>query len=203
MRGLYTFAQSPKHVGLYYKHGFYPRYLTPVMGYRVSPGAKADHWKPLSDVPEAKRDRLFESLREMSHEIYPGLDLTDEMRSVLERDLGDVVLLESHGDIDGVAVCHVGPATEAGKDVCYVKFGGVAPTPGAPERFTNLLRAVEAFAADRGLQFLLAGVNTAREEVYKILLERGFKTRMQGVIMHSPNTAGYSTPGSYVLDDWR
>jgi hypothetical protein len=79
----------------------------------------------------------------------------------------------------------------------------VAPTSGAPERFIKLLRAVEAFAASRGVQFVLVGVNTAREEAYKILLERGFKTRMQGVIMHAPNTAGYSTPGSYVLDDWR
>jgi N-acetylglutamate synthase-like GNAT family acetyltransferase len=203
LRGLYTFAQSPKHVGLYYKHGFHPRFLTPVMGNRVHPEANADDWKRFSEVPESGRDGLLEEVRAVTNAMYPGLDITDEMLTVAERDLGDTVLLEDAGSVAGVAVCHAGPGTEAGKDVCYIKFGGVAPTAGAAERFTHLLHAVEAYAASRELEFLLAGVNTAREEAYKILLERGFKTRMQGVVMHSPNVAGYSTPGSYVIDDWR
>ena len=29
--GLFTFAHSPKHHGLYQKFGFWPRFLTPVM----------------------------------------------------------------------------------------------------------------------------------------------------------------------------
>jgi hypothetical protein len=29
--GLFTFAQSAKHVGLYQKFGFYPRFLTTIM----------------------------------------------------------------------------------------------------------------------------------------------------------------------------
>ena len=29
--GLFTFAQSPKHLGLYYKYGFRPRFLTAIM----------------------------------------------------------------------------------------------------------------------------------------------------------------------------
>jgi len=203
MRGLFTFAQSPKHVGLYYKYGFHPRYLTAVMGNRVSPDAKVDGWISFSGTAENKREALLGGARDVTNAIFRGLDLSDEMLSVDERKLGDTVLLESHGKVEGIAVCHVGPGTEAGKDTCYVKFGGVAPTPGAAERFTKLLRAVEAFAAGRGLQFVLAGVNTAREEAYKTMLERGYKTRMQGVIMHAPNTAGYSTPGSYVIDDWR
>ncbi len=203
LRGLYTFAQSPKHVGLYYKHGFHPRYLTAVMGHRADPNAKADHAKFWSALPENKRAGALKEIREITYSIYPGLDIADEIATVAERNLGDTVLIESHGRIDGVAVCHVGPGTEAGSDVCYVKFGGVAPTPGAAEQFVKLLRAVEALAAARGVQFVLVGINTAREEAYKILLERGFKTRMQGVIMHAPNTAGYSTPGAYVLDDWR
>jgi ribosomal protein S18 acetylase RimI-like enzyme len=29
--GLFTFAQSPKHIALYQKHGFYARFLTALM----------------------------------------------------------------------------------------------------------------------------------------------------------------------------
>jgi len=35
------------------------------------------------------------------------------------------------------------------------------------------------------------------------MLERGFRTDIQGVTMHRPNEPGYSRVGVYVLDDWR
>ena len=35
--GLFTFAQSAKHVGLYQKYGFWPRFLTAVMSSPVRP----------------------------------------------------------------------------------------------------------------------------------------------------------------------
>src|SRR5947209_214045 len=34
--GLFTFAQSPRHVNLYQKFGFWPRFLTAIMSKRVS-----------------------------------------------------------------------------------------------------------------------------------------------------------------------
>lgn len=50
---------------------------------------------------------------------------------------------------------------------------------------------------------LLAGVNLAREEAYRHMVARGFRTAIQGVTMHRPNDWGYSRPGVHVLDDWR
>jgi hypothetical protein len=35
--GLFTFAHSPKHIGLYQKFGFWPQHLTPLMDTRVAP----------------------------------------------------------------------------------------------------------------------------------------------------------------------
>src|SRR6188768_2533389 len=35
LAGLYTFAQSPKHVGLYSKYGFWPRTLTAILSKQV------------------------------------------------------------------------------------------------------------------------------------------------------------------------
>ena len=50
---------------------------------------------------------------------------------------------------------------------------------------------------------VLAGVNLAREEAYRQMVARGFRTMIQGVTMHRPNEPSYSAPGLYVLDDWR
>lgn len=203
LRGLYTFAQSAKHVGLYHKHGFHPRFLTAVMGGRVRPDFKATGWSAWSEIPAAQRPTAIAGVRKLLDALWPGLDVTDEFGVIEERNLGDTVLLGSPTALEGVAICHTGPGTEAGKDVCYVKFGAVAPGPGAADRFGHLLDAIEDLAARRGMPFISLGVNTEREQAYKALLARGYKTRMQGVIMHAPNVPGYNAPDAFVLDDWR
>lgn len=203
LRGLYTFAQSPKHVGLYHRHGFHPRFLTAIMFKpveNVTPGAAWTTWSALSD---AERERAAAGVRALTDSIYPGLDITGEIESVAAQDLGDTILLGSADDVQGVAVCHTGANTEAGGGRCFIKFACAASGDGAAERFAALLEACEAFAADRGAQALSAGVNTAREEAYRAMLEHGFRTQIQGVIMHAPNEPGYSTPGRFVIDDWR
>jgi hypothetical protein len=35
------------------------------------------------------------------------------------------------------------------------------------------------------------------------MLERNFRTELQGVSMHRPNEAGYNRPGVFLIDDWR
>jgi hypothetical protein len=201
--GLFTFPHSPKHVGLYYKHGFHPRYLTPVMGLRVDVAAKASNWTTWSKLPAAQRPAAIACARKFTNALYPGFDITDEFAVVDERQLGDTVLLGAPENLEAVAVCHVGPGTEAGSGTCYVKVAAVAPGPGAGDRFQRLLDAIEAFAAQRGAQFITAGVNTEREHAYKAMLDRGYKTRMQGVIMQTGNQPGYNAKDAYVLDDWR
>ena len=142
--------------------------------------------------------------RELSEQLYPGLDLGGEIRTVSARSLGDTVLLwDGDSRLGGFAACHLGAATEAGEGTCLVKFGAVRPGPGSAERFAALLDASGDLAAGSGMTTLMAGVNLGREEAYRAMLARGFKTQIQGVTMHRPNEPGYSRPGLYVLDDWR
>jgi len=68
---------------------------------------------------------------------------------------------------------------------------------------TALLDACGDLAVAAGMPSVLAGVNLAREEAYRQMLARGFRTQIQGVTMHRPNAPGYSRPGLFVLDDWR
>ena len=41
--GLFTFPQSPKHIGLYQKFGFWPQYLTPLMERPVTPTGECEY----------------------------------------------------------------------------------------------------------------------------------------------------------------
>jgi predicted N-acetyltransferase YhbS len=200
--GLFTFAQSAKHVGLYQRFGFWPRYLTAVMS-RPVVGSPGEVGRRLTEMPDESMPRLLEELGQLTDAIYRGLDLTVEFTSLRSQRLGEVVVLEGGERTEGVALCHLGPGTEAGSGTCYVKFGGVLPGPGAPERFARLIGACDRMAHDAGATLLVAGANAEREHAWRALSEMGFAREIQGVAMHRPNTSGYSTADSFVIDDWR
>ncbi len=200
--GLFTFAQSQKHVGLYQKFGFWPRFLTAIMSLPVKGWAES----PAQLHSELSADQQQEALhagRELTADIYDGLTVESEIRAVQNQQLGDTLLLWRGSKLSALAVCHCGERTEAGPGTCYVKFAAVRPAVDADSEFDRLLSACESFAAKRALPKLVAGVNTARAEAYQQMLVRGFRTDFQGVEMHRPNEAGYSRRGVYVIDDWR
>jgi hypothetical protein len=143
------------------------------------------------------------SVRDLTDAVYPGLDLTREIESVLHQGLGDVVLIDDTAALQGVAICHIGAGTEAGGGNCYVKFGAVRPGQHAARHFALLVDACDRLAADKGATGLAVGANAGRDKAWKALVQRGFRVGMQGVTMHRPNDAGYSHSDSYVIDDWR
>jgi len=200
--GLFTFSQSAKHVGLYMHYGFYPRFLTPIMTKAVG-GAAVVAAAQFSSLPAGEQAAAVQACRGVSSAIFDGLDLEREIRSVHAQGLGDTLLQSVEGELRGFAVCHMGPGTEAGSGVCYVKFGAVRPGPRAAADFERLLDACEGFAAARGATQLVAGVNAAREAAYRALLGRGFRTAIQGVAMQRPNAPGFNRPDAFVIDDWR
>lgn len=201
--GLYTFAQSSKHVGLYQKFGFWPRFLTAIMSKPVRNGPSPVDGSLYSKLPQAARGECLDQCRELTDRLYEGLDLTGEIRAVETQRLGETLLLWDDGKLVGLAVCHCGVGTEAGKGQCYVKFGAVRSGLTAGELFGRLLDDCEALAAARGMSRLKAGVNLARHEAYRKMLEQGFRTETQGVTMHRPNEPGYSRPEVFLIDDWR
>lgn len=173
--GLFAFAHSNRHVGLYQSFGFWPRFLTAIMAKPValpptaSPSS-ADGVRLFSQIPEQQRDSCLRDCRDLTDSLFEGLDLQLEIGSVARQNLGDTVLLEQGATLAGLAVCHVGAGTEAGSGKGYVKF---------------------------------AGVNMGRHEVYRQMLARGYRTQIQGVAMHRDNDPGYNRPGIHLIDDWR
>lgn len=201
--GLFTFAHSQKHVGLYQKYGFWPRFLTAIMSKAVQPTKRESQWSKYSEIPESEREGCLRACRALTDALYAGLDLEREIHAAYTQGLGETVLLWDDRELVGFAVCHCGPDTEAGNNKCYIKFGAVRRGPTGGELFDQLLDACEALAAARGISRLEAGVNMARHEAYRKMLERSFRTDIQGVAMHRQNEPGYNLPEVYLIDDWR
>jgi predicted N-acetyltransferase YhbS len=196
--GLFTFAQSPKHVGLYQRFGFWPQQLTAVMAKEVTAAGAP----PPTTYADAASDAVLRECRGLSGAIFDGLDLGSEIRAVDALSLGDTVLVRDRRALAGFAVCHCG-AGESGAGACYVKFAAAAGGHGAAERFERLIDACEALAVGRGLERVVGGVNLARHDAYRRLRARGYRARTQGVVMQRPNEPGYCRPDAYVLDDLR
>jgi GNAT superfamily N-acetyltransferase len=201
--GLFTFSHSPKHVELYRRYGFWPRFLTAVMRKPVAPSGSMPVHVTYAGLSAADQTEYLSACRTLTDAVYEGLDLEREISAVHAQGLGDTVLLPGESALEGLAVCHCGPGSEAGTDVCFVKFGAVRPGRQAGDRFERLLDACEQLASERGLGQLEAGMNLARTDAYQRMSARGFRTGLQGVTMHRPNEPGYSHPDAYVIDDWR
>jgi hypothetical protein len=50
---------------------------------------------------------------------------------------------------------------------------------------------------------LEAGVNLARLDAYRDMLQAGFRTTSHGVAMQRNGDLGYNRPGVFLIDDWR
>ena len=205
--GLFTFAGSPKHLGLYQKHGFWPGSLTVVTTREIGSTASCSYALVSQELGN-RHDLVLDEIRGLTDQVFRGLDLGREIVAVNEQEIGDTVLVRGNGDgsLDGMAVCHCGAGSEAGGDTCYVKFAAVRPGQGADAamRFERLLDACEAYAAESGLGRLVAGVNTGRLDAYRCLLARGFRTEQIGVSMRlRAEGPHFDTPAHRVIVDLR
>lgn len=201
--GLFTVAHSTKHVALYERFGFAARYLTAVM---ERPAARSDSGADLQRygvLAAAQRVEVLRECRVLTDMLFEGLDLGDEIELVRALQLGETVLVTDDAGVSSFAICHRGPASEAGAGTCLVKFGAVRPGPAAARSFDRLIDACEALAVQAGTPTLMAAPTWGGPGPNGHLKQRGFRTAFQGVTTHRPNEPGYLRPGTYVIDDWR
>lgn len=191
--GLFTFAHSPKHVGFYQKYGFWPQRLTAVMEKTITAAG------PKQTATDADWRGSLQACRALTQAILPGLDLTPEIEALKTQGLGDLVLAEDGVGLAGFAVMHCGAGSESGSGVAYVKFAAARDG----DAFRALLGVAETFVRARGLERLVAGVNTARTGAYRMMLDNGFRSALQGVAMQLHDRPGFNRPDCFVIDDWR
>jgi GNAT superfamily N-acetyltransferase len=204
---LFTFAASAKHVGLYQKFGYWPQHLTALMTHGPSP-TPAPAPSPgsrtvfQSALPRSAREEAIAACRKLTNRIDKGLDLSDEIRSLLSQRIGEVILTYTRTTLDGFAIACHGAGSEGGTKSCYLKFAAARSGLGAGDRFDRLLNACDDFARSHGVS-IEAGMNFAREDAYRRMRAHGYRATGQGVAMQRPNDSGFNRPDAYVIDDWR
>lgn len=201
--GLFTFASSPKHLWLYQKFGFWPRFLTPILARPVLADVSPAPFLRYGDLAPSERGAARRSVAEITTSIYDGLDVGDELEAVVEQGRGDVVLLDDGAGIGAFAVCHVGAGSEGGSGRVYVKVAAVRPGTGAPAMFERLIAACVTFATQHGASEIEAGVSSGRREAYAALAGAGFRPGLIGVQMLRPNESATDRAGVFMIDDWR
>jgi GNAT superfamily N-acetyltransferase len=201
--GLYTYSYSPKHLALYQKIGFWPRFLTAIMSLPVQARRPQGEVTFYSQAEPHERPGLVKACARLTDALYPGLDVRREINALKTQELGDTLLLWGDPGLVGFAAVHCGPGSEAGSGACFIKFGAARPGPQAPAYFDRLLHACEVFAASRGAAILTAGISLARQPAYEQMRARGFQVDIVGMNMHKPNEPGYHRPDAFVIDDWR
>src|SRR5262245_31689303 len=70
LNGLYTFAQSAKHVHLYQKFGFWPQFLTAIMTKPVDQRLAASSWSGFSNTAGQGREGCVEACAALTGAIY-------------------------------------------------------------------------------------------------------------------------------------
>lgn len=205
--GAMTFANSPKHINLYRKFGYHPRFLIPFMSKKIKPKTISSNsrftWSKYSECNE-DQDMYLKGCSQVANTVYPGLNLELEIKAVNKMNFGEtVILFDEDKEIAGFAICHCGTNTEAGNDKCYVKFGAVKANSDAQSNFVNLLNACEELAVTKGLSVLTGGVNAGRYNAYQSMIKHNFSIDFLGVSLHRPNNDAYNIADRYVIDDWR
>lgn len=205
--GAMTFANSPKHINLYRKFGYHPRFLIPFMSKKIESKTIISNtkftWVKYSECNE-NQDKYLDGCKQVANTVYPGLDLELEIKAVNMMNYGEtVILFDENKKIAGFSICHCGINTEAGNDKCYVKFGAVKSNSNAQSNFMNLLKACEELAITKGLSILTGGINAGRYNAYQSMLNQNFSIDFLGVSLHQPNNDAFNIADRYVVDDWR
>lgn len=205
--GLFTFPHSAKHVGLYNKFGYWPQQLTALFRYTPEPSsgpADPSHrpFAALSALSRAEREQAITACRKLANGIDKGLDLTEEIQSLLRQHAGEVLLTYTRNTLDGFAIACTGPGSEGGSEICYLKFAAVRGGAGADGRFDSLLNVSEDFARRRNVA-LEFGLSFACEAAYCRIRARKLRPFTHGVAMQRPSDPGFYRPDTYVLGDLR
>ena len=201
--GFCTFANSPKHLCLYQKFGFHPRFLIAFTSKQAQSYQEPFQGLRYSQLSILEQTESLRNCYELTNIIYEGLDLRSEIAAVNTRKLGETILLWNNDILLGFAICHCGENTEAGKDICYIKFAAVRPDVKTEQWFELLLRECEKFAVQEKLSRLVCGMSTERERAYHKIIALGFKIDRLSVAMHKPNKPAYNHSDVFVIDDWR
>jgi GNAT superfamily N-acetyltransferase len=194
--GLETMPRTVDNIGFYSRLGFLPGCLTVTLTGDVPGRTGRRAGLLLSALPESERADLVQRCAARLARSAPGYDFTPEHLLTLELELGDTVVVERGGAVQGFALWHSAPLAEArgGDELRILKL--FAASPGV---LLDVLRAVEACAARLRIDRVAVRCQTAFTHAYTVLVRRGYHVRWTDLRMTLTGYPEAAVPADEIL----
>ena len=197
--GLETMPRTVDNIGFYSRLGFGPQHLTVTLTARAR-ARGGGGCRRLSALPPTERVHAVEAAAASLQRVAPGFDYRREMSLTETLGIGDTVLLERDGAVEGFAVCHhaalaVGRRSE---ELRILKL--FAPTLDA---FRRVMQGVEALAVAAKVEHVAIRCQTVFADAYRALIGADYRVRWTDLRM---TLRGRSEPvlpdGAILLSNW-
>jgi GNAT superfamily N-acetyltransferase len=195
--GLETMPRTVDNIGFYSSLGYLPGHLTITITLEAE---YADHRiTQLGRLSESERCDLIARCAELTRDIAPGYDFSREINLTQSLGLGDTLVLERGGTVDGFALCHTAPLVEGrGRDELRV-LKLVARAEADVDALTTQLADYARRAGTRRVAIRMQGVYSA---LYGQLIRRGARVRWTDLRMTLASHPEPTFVGGVVLSNW-
>lgn len=195
--GLETMPRTMDNVGFYSALGFTPGRLTVTL---TLEGVRGRQTATLfSSIDDSRQVTALKKCAELIEASAPGYDYTREIGLTHSHGLGETLILESGGEVQGFAICHGVPLVQGRvrEEIRVLKM--VARTPADIDELVTQLCAYTRNAAAKRVA---VRVQSEYDEVYRALIQRGARVRWTDLRM-SLSGYGETMPRSgIVLSNW-
>jgi GNAT superfamily N-acetyltransferase len=195
--GLETMPRTVDNIGFYSSLGFLPGHLTVTV---TVDAQYADHRIPqLSRVPVGERIDVLAACGKLLDELAPGYNFTREILLTDSMGLGDTLLLERGGEIDGFALCHSAPLVDgrSREELRVLKL--VARDE---DDCDVLITQLADYARRCGARRVAIRVQGRYQDVYRNLMERGARVRWTDLRMSLDGYAERQPRNGIVMSNW-
>ena len=197
--GLETMPRTVDNIGFYSSLGFVPGHLTITITVEAE---YAEHRIiQLGRLSESERADLVTRCSALTYEIAPGYDFSREINLTQSLGLGDTLVLERGGSVDGFALCHTAPLVEGrGRDELRV----LKLVTRSEEDVDTLTTQLADYARRSGTRRVAIRMQGGYSNLYGQLIKRGARVRWTDLRM---TLAGHPEPAQaqgagVVLSNW-
>lgn len=170
--GLETMPRTVDNIGFYSSLGYIPGHLTITI--TLDAEYAENRIVQLGRLSESERADLISRCAELAQDISPGYDFTREINLTHALGLGDTLVLERSGTVDGFALCHTAPLVEGrGRDELRV----LKLVCRAEADVDLLATQLADYARRSGTRRVAIRMQGAYSRLYAQLIRRGARVR--------------------------
>ena len=195
--GLETMPRTVDNIGFYSSLGYVPGHLT------ITISVEADYAEhriiQLGRLSESERNDLVARCGELTRDIAPGYDFSREINLTHSLGLGDTLVLERGGTVDGFALCHTAPLVEGrGRDELRV----LKLAARAESDVDLLVTQLADYARRSGTRRVAIRMQGRHSTLYSQLIRRGARVRWTDLRMTLTDHPEPKFLGGTILSNW-